>query len=389
LLETELEVDDMATVRKRFWKAPNGEIKERWICDYFDQQGRRHQIAKPNKKAATQLLYKVQHEIERGVHTPASSSITIAEAGALWLAKAEADGLERSTLQMYSQHLRIHICPFIGTVKLAKFEVEDVDAFEDKLLAEGRSRPMVRGVRVTLGSLIGHAMRLRKVNRNVVRDASRKRRGADAARHEKRLEVGVDIPTPDEITALLNVTAPLRWRALIHLVVFTGLRASELRGLAWSAVDFNSAYLTVSQRADRWGVIGDPKSAAGRRKIPLAPEVVAILRQWKVACPPGELVFANGKGKPENLAIITYGLRPIQKAAGIAKPYGLHAFRHAAASLFIERFSPKRVQEMMGHSSIQVTFDVYGHWFPSPEDDQAKMRQLQARLLGHRNTNLE
>jgi len=63
--------------------------------------------------------------------------------------------------------------------------------------------------------------------------------------------------------------------------------------------------------------------------------------------------------------------------------YGMHSLRHAAASLFIEQgFSPKRVQVLMGHSAIQMTFDTYGHLFPAPEDDQAAMRQLQARLIG-------
>jgi integrase len=375
----------MATVRKRSWTAPNGQTKEKWICDYSDQQGRRHQIACPSKKAADRLLYKVQHEIERGVHSPASTSITIEEAGKLWLAKAESDGLERSTLLMYQQHLKLHVNPYVGTVKLAKFEVEDVDAFDAKLKAEGRSPAMRRGVRVTLGSLIGHAMRLAKVNRNVVRDASRTRRGADAARHKRKLKVGVDIPTKDQIRSLLATAKGGRWYPLLLVATFCGLRASELRGLAWSDIDLNSANLTVSQRADRWGTIGSPKSDAAKRDIPLAPEVVAALKEWKLGCPIGklDLVFPNRRGTVENLSSIHYALKPIQKAAGIKRPFGLHAFRHAAASLFIELgFSAKRVQAMMGHSSIQMTFNTYGHIFPSPEDDQAKMRQLQTRLLG-------
>jgi integrase len=61
----------------------------------------------------------------------------------------------------------------------------------------------------------------------------------------------------------------------------------------------------------------------------------------------------------------------------------MHSLRHAAASLFIEQgFSARRVQAMMGHSTIQMTFDTYGHLFPAPEDDQTAMRQLQARLIG-------
>ncbi len=63
--------------------------------------------------------------------------------------------------------------------------------------------------------------------------------------------------------------------------------------------------------------------------------------------------------------------------------YGLHSLRHAAASLFIEQgFSPKRVQTLMGHSSIQMTFDTYGHLFPAADDDRVAMSQLQARLVG-------
>ena len=80
--------------------------------------------------------------------------------------------------------------------------------------------------------------------------------------------------------------------------------------------------------------------------------------------------------------------RAAQVAAGITtdklRPkYGLHSFRHAAASLFIEQgFSPKRVQVLMGHSTIQMTFDTYGHLFPSEKDDQVAMRQIEARLVG-------
>jgi integrase len=63
--------------------------------------------------------------------------------------------------------------------------------------------------------------------------------------------------------------------------------------------------------------------------------------------------------------------------------YGLHALRHAAASLFIEEgWSAKKLQAVMGHGSMQMTFDTYGHLFPSPDEDKAAMRRLQARLVG-------
>jgi integrase len=98
-------------------------------------------------------------------------------------------------------------------------------------------------------------------------------------------------------------------------------------------------------------------------------------------------LFPTATGRVDNLPNITRRLGAVQVAAGTgtdpARPkYGLHSLRHAAASLFIEQgFSPKRVQSLMGHSSIQMTFDVYGHLFPSADDDQVAFGQLQARLL--------
>ena len=122
----------------------------------------------------------------------------------------------------------------------------------------------------------------------------------------------------------------------------------------------------------------------------MAPIVANTLKEWRLAYPKGELdlVFPNGRGKVENHAnIYKRGFLPLQTASGIVdehgkSKYGLHALRHVAASLFIEQgFLPKRVQAIMGHNSIQMTYDTYGHLFPSPDDDQAAMEQLQARVL--------
>jgi integrase len=231
------------------------------------------------------------------------------------------------------------------------------------------------------------------VARNVVHEQMRHNAGRERRlerRHDKRLEVCVDIPSKDEIRALL-AHAQGRWRPLVITAVFTGLRASELRGLRWDDVDLGHAVLKVRQRADRWNTIGSPKSDAGKREVPLAPVVVNTLKEWKLACPTGSLglVFPNDAGNVASLPNIhRRGLGPLQVAAGLTNDplrpkYGLHALRHAAASLFIEQgFAPKRVQALMGHSTIQMTFDTYGHLFPSKDEDQTAMRQLQARLIG-------
>jgi integrase len=425
----------MAKVRKRTWKNKKGE-QTAWIVDYFapDNKGKRqrHQETFETKKRATERLFEIQHEISQGVHTPVSSSITVAEAGEEWIAQAETDGLEPSTIRQYRDHLDYHIKPLIGTVTLAELTAAGVQKFRTVLIREGRpqtiaeaervrthtskrvtvSRVMAKKILVSLGAILGTAMANGKVARNVVREQTRQhgaRQRRLEKRHDKQLEVGVDIPTKEEIRAMLTQVQG-RWQPLVVTAIFTGLRASELRGLRWDDVDLDRDVLTVRQRADRWNAIGSPKSDSGKRELPLAPMVVNALKEWKMACPNGEarLVFPNGEGNVESLPNIhRRGLGPLQVAAGITTAetmraknpqltekqalskaklhpkYGLHALRHAAASLFIEQgFAPKRVQTLMGHSTIQVTFDTYGHLFPSQDGDQAAMKQLQARLVG-------
>jgi integrase len=378
----------MASIRKRTWQS-SGATHTAWIADYFDQAGKRRMKTFRVRKDADAWLLEARHEISRGTHTPARVDITVAEAGDLWLTQSENDGLERATLAGYRQLLDYHLKPFIGGVRLANLTPAVLQSLRNRLLHEGRSRLMVKKTVVGLGAILANAITIGAVARNVVREQTRETRRQNRLdkRHARRLEVGVDVPTKNEIRAML-AHAHGHWRPLFVTAIFTGLRASELRGLRWSDVDLDRAELTVRQRADRWGKIGSPKSEAGRRTVPLAPLVVNTLREWRLACPKGGagLVFPTSRGRPRAINTIhTEGLVPLQIAAGIisggTKPkYGMHAFRHAAASLFIEQgFSPKRVQALMGHSTIQMTFDTYGHLFPAPED---AMRQLQARLIG-------
>ena len=135
--------------------------------------------------------------------------------------------------------------------------------------------------------------------------------------------------------------------------------------------------------------MGAPKSAAGERTIPIPPLVVNTLREWKLACPKGDgnpldLVFPSPSGGIlSHSCILKDGFHPLQVAAGLpVAKYGLHSLRHAAVSLWIEQgLQPKRIQLLAGHSSIRVTFDIYGKWFKSDEADQAAMAEIEARLL--------
>lgn len=364
-------------VRKRTWTTAKGEQREAWIVDYRDRRGDRHIETFDRKKDADAKHAEVSTAVRAGVHVAASKSKTIAQAGQIWVEAAELEGLERSTVESYSAHLRLHIAPAIGTKKLCDLTKGDVQDFSDGLRKAGMSPAMVKKVMASLGSLIAEAMDRGLVARNVVRDItrSRKRRGK---RHEKaKLKVGVDIPAPDEVSVIL-AHAKGRWRPLFLTAAFTGLRASELRGLRWADVDLKANKLHVIQRADKFNKIGPPKSEAGKRELPFGPTVRNTLMEWKLACPKSDLdlVFPNTKGKIEGLPnILTRGLVPTVLAAGLvdaagkAKYTGMHCLRHFFASWCIDRkLTPKAIQERLGHATIGETFDTYGHLFPKAED---------------------
>jgi integrase len=372
------------SVRKRTWKNRDGSQGESWIVNYTDQGGTRRMKSFDLKRDADAFHAAVNVAVRRGLHVPDSQSITVAEAARLWL---ETTALrERTTRVQYRQHANLHIVPFIGAVKLSQLTVPMARAFEDKLAAERRSPVMVRKVLTSLGSILADAQERGLVTQNVVRGLRTHRRGRDAdRRRDSNLEIGVDIPTPEETRAIIAaLDEDTRWRPLLLTAIFTGLRASELRGLRWKDIDLKRAELHVRQRADRYGKIGLPKSRAGKRTVPLPPMLVGVLRTWKLACPKGELdlAFPSNRGGVEKLSnIVEQGLIPVGITAGVvtrtgkAKYTGLHALRHFYASWCMNRKEDgglelplKLVQARMGHASIQMTADTYGHLFPSADD---------------------
>jgi integrase len=383
----------MASIRKRTWSTAKGK-KSAWIVAYL-HQGKQHIRTFPTKKAAESWRATMTVERQKGIHVPASVSITVAEAGQRWLDQAMNDGLEASTVAQYRQHLTFHILPHLGDVRLSELTAASIQDFRNTLTKgtdRRRSLATVRKIVISLGSILGHAMALGLASRNVVREAvaHNRRHQRLSGRHTARLEIGRDIPSKEELRAIL-AHAQGRWRALIVTAIFTGLRASELRGLTWKDVDLEAATLRVRQRADRWNKIGSPKSASSAREVPLAPMVVNALKEWRLACPKGDLglVFPDDSGNVVALTVIRrQALGKVLVDAGLCADqehpiYSMHNLRHAAASLFIEQgFTPKKVQALMGHSDIGMTFNVYGHLFPSQDSDAEAMRQLQARLVG-------
>jgi integrase len=429
-------------IRERTWTS-GGKEKTAWVCEYFDSTRKWRLKTFKTKKEAQAFEATVRVDIRHGRHVADSASVTIEEAGKLWIETGEKNGLVESSIRQCRQHLdHIKASP-IGSTKLSKLTVPVVRSFEEWLRANGRSPALTKKVLSSLGSIVADAMERGLAAHNPVREMRkvRKNRRTKAARERnKRLEVGVDIPTPAEIRAIIKAANVYR-RAFFATAALCGLRASELRGLPWSNVDFAKSVIRVTQRADKWGTIDVPKSEAGEREVPMPPPVVSALREWKLQCarrdtgkkdangePIKELhfVFPNGKGHVESHEnIVQRHWMPLQIVAGLSVPapdkggspvrepilgedgkpvigsdgapvmrevlcakYGrkLHSLRHFFCSWCAARpqdgglgLPLKTVQVRMGHSTLAMTADRYGHLFPSTDD--AEVLSAGARAL--------
>jgi integrase len=388
----------VATVRKR--TLPSGLV--RWQASYVDGAGKRRAKLFDRKSDGEAWLVETSHDLKRGLHTPGSVSPTVKVAGTLWIKRCQEKKLEASTIRGYEEHTELHIYPFIGAKKLSELTVPTVYSFASDLLAAGRSSEMVRRVVQSLGAIFREARRHGLSNVDPTADLE-----LDLPERDDPRPV---IPSKAELQAII-ANAAGRFRPLILTAIFCGLRGSELRGLRWADVDFEARQISVTQRADAFHKIGKLKSKAAYRSIPLPPMALNSLREWKLVCPKGDLglVFPTGAGNVESHSnIVQRGFDPIQVAAGVtemkeaqddySKPildangkpklvpvgkYGIHSLRHACASLWIESGrNPKQIQTLIGHSSIKVTFDIYGHLFADAEGDQRAAEDMQFRLLG-------
>ena len=352
----------MATIRRRSWTTAQGEARESWQVDFSDQSGRRRHRQFKTRKEADAFMVQARAQVAEGVYSPDSSSPTVTAAAVQWIERCEREQLEPITVGGYRSLVQCHVGPLLGKRKLSRLTRPTVEAFVDELLATGRSRVMARRALGALVSLIGEAQRRGQVAQNVASGVVVR----IASRHKKR----VVIPSKAEIKALLDA-ATGRARTLLVVAVFTGMRISEIRGLRWQDCALDELVLRVRQRADQGGRIGSLKSAASRRDIPMTPMVVNTLKEWRLES--GErdgLVFPGRHGAP-------LSHNAVRATLGRA-----HRFRHFFASWLIDQgFGPKRVQVLMGHSSIAITFDVYGHLFLQ-ENDQEKFAAGELALVG-------
>jgi integrase len=263
-----------------------------------------------------------------------------------------------NTKEGYKGHIDNHLKPAFEDLKIDQITFAVVEKYTVSALQKGTTPATLRKTLTTLSGIMKYAMKHRYIDHNPVREIDRPTDKRDGDQGEELI-----ILQPKEILALVDAAETQKDRALFMTAVLTGMRQGEILGLKWSDIDWINNQVHV-KRSYNHGKFYDPKSKTSRRKIDLAPELVIELKKWKLACPKGELdlVFPNGAGNPENKSnLMRRRFYPALASASL-EHMRFHDLRHTYAALLLDQGENiKYIQRQLGHSSIQVTMDIYGH----------------------------
>jgi len=333
----------------------------RWREDIIGNDGvvrreRRYEIIGtikefPTKRLACRQLDEVLVRINAIGYKPGRMA-TLGEFAKRW--QEEYGSLRKpSTAKAQASHLRVHIIPALGMLRLNEITLEEQQRFVARQAKTLRRKTLVN-VLQTLSVMLNTAK-----NWGYVCEGMSLRRLAlppIEARKTPRFF------SADEARRII-AAAREPYATIYAVAAMTGMRAGELLGLKITDIDFERRHLFV-QRSLWHGKLQSTKSATSVRALPL-PDALAnrlknYIRTWRPN--PEELLFTTRRGTPIDASKLTQRkLQPLLKRLGIARA-GLHAFRHTCASLLVEQGISMRIaQQQLGHSDPRITLAIYSH----------------------------
>ncbi len=304
-------------------------------------------------------------------------------------------GVSLRTWQDYRYQIEKNVTPGLGGISLAELKPREVDLWMKSLRERGLGNRTVEYAQAVLRRALQFAVEWEILDRN---PAAARFRAAKRKRTPTTNAMRIRFLDPDETRTFLDVIQGDRHEALYALAVTTGLRPEEIYGLRWKDVNLDGCKLTVNQVLSKTRrrkgeqvprfQFGPPKTEKSRRTIDFPEFVRDVLQDERrrlmevralagIRWQDSGLVFPSEIGTPLEERNVLRRFQNICKANELPK-LRVYDLRHTHASLLIhEGVHPKRISERLGHSSIKLTMDTYGHLFEgSDRDSAAKMEKL-------------
>ena len=339
--------------------------------DYKTGKPRRTSTCCNTRQEAIAILQQQAHEVRtQGWRDP--MSVTLGEWYEYWLDTYMKDTVKQSTYASYRSYLNKHFC-VLGKILLKKLEPHTLQEFYNYKFREERLSPK---------TLRNYHMALHKCLQQAVKEHLLVYNPCDAVTLPSGEKPEIVVFTNDQQRALVQASYRHRYGVFIRLDLCTGLRMGELLALKWEDIDFSKKAIRIQRSMEyRYSVgewrIGEPKSKAGYRTIPLTDETIRILTEQKeknknikkIQEEWYEFIFLSRKGEPVKNSAYDTALFKICDKAKINR-FSMHVLRHTFATRCIEGgMMPKTLQKILGHSNIGITMNLYVH---ITEDEKQK-----------------
>lgn len=332
-------------------------------------------------------LRNVRYEIDHGIFTK-PEKIRLNDWFETWINEYKIFELKKGTVENYKRNYRLYISPYIGNCYVKEIRAEHIQKFYNDLMRAGYSYGVINLCAGILSGMFTQLMRNDIIMKNPVKLAN-------IPKKPKRTERRVLSEQEQEL--FLKYSESSSFHDFYVLALATGLRIGELTALTWKDIDLKEEFLTVSGTLKYFKDTGfykdTPKSDAGNRTVPLLPSICTMLRKlkreqnkarlsagpkWAPVKGLENLVFTNKYGKPLKKRTIAYDIDTITETINQTEeniPYfekfSPHTLRHTFATRALENgIPPKVVQEILGHSSITMTLDLYTHVLPKTKSSE-------------------
>ena len=306
----------------------------------------------PTRKLARRRADEIVSRVNRLDYKPIMVS-TFAEFSEVWQSRALAM-MKPSTQKAARAHLRIHIVPQFGKLRLDEFGVGLVQTLVGAMAAKSLSRHMILNVLYTLRSALNSARKWGYLAGDF--------RVPDLTIPGERIRKVPRFFTAEQAAAIIEA-AENPWRTVFAVAAMTGMRPGEVLGLSVDAIDFGNRLLYVRQNS-YYSHLQTPKTQSSVAPVPMPAPLEGMLREFLLTWQPNpqQLLFSTRNGTPfcEN-KVVQHRLWPVLDGLGIAR-CGMQAFRHTHASLLVaEGASPAVAQCQLRHSDMATTMKNYIH----------------------------
>lgn len=356
----------------------------------YDANGKRIKRTKTvrckTKTEAKKELAKFQVEVEAGEYI-APEKTTLQEFVKDWEKKYASKELSEQTLENYLGHLKNHILPALGHLRLDQVKPIHVVNFLDQLQRkDGKEKSLSIGtiqyIYRVLRNIFERATEWKIISHNPVADVKKPKDNSDKE---------VNVYDEKEVEQLFKAVdnEPFHWRIFTSLALAAGLRRGELLGLEWSHIDLEKGTIRIKQVIGRGKngrpVIKGPKTKTSKRTVSLPPSLIEELKRyhlhWKKEKmkmrdqwveKEHEWLFCNEDGTHFYPTTPTTWWRRFTKRAEV-RYIRLHDLRHTSATLLINQgVHAKIISERLGHADIRITMDTYGHALQTADKEAAQ-----------------